>query len=590
MGLAYLPFSALGQSTYPLYIRPVDIDSATLAGRVNITRSFDSRDQCLRYLNELPLELKSRGYVTASLDSVWVDSLSARVQLYLGQQYNWAKIDTRQMEPDLLNAVGWRDQLLANKPMNAEQVNEWQDRFLNWLENNGHPFARIWIDSIQFNEGKVSAIWKMDKGPAYTFDSIRVFGNAKLSNEYLQRYLDIRNGSSFSREKLLRITRLLRELTYVEEERPPRLVWLNSGSVVELFLRQKKSSQVNVIVGFLPNNQQLESNKLLVTGEANLHLKNALGMGETIGLNWQQLQVKSPRLNIQYQHPYLFRTQLGLDFAFDMFKKDSTFLNVNFRIGAQYVLDTRQTGKLFLQKFTGIVNGINLNQVLQQYKLPAEADMSTTNIGLAYDFNSTNYRLNPTRGNEWRITTTIGTKKLKRNSQILELKDPSNPGFDFGTLYDTLKMKTFQFRAETYAAHYFPLSSKGRSTLKTSLTGGVLQSGNIFRNELFQIGGYRLLRGFDEESQYLSQYLVATAEFRYLVGQNSFFYAFTDGGWGANRSVDTRVSYTYFSTGLGLAFETKVGIFNLAWAVGKRSDSEFNLRQSKIHFGFVNYF
>jgi hypothetical protein len=50
------------------------------------------------------------------------------------------------------------------------------------------------------------------------------------------------------------------------------------------------------------------------------------------------------------------------------------------------------------------------------------------------------------------------------------------------------------------------------------------------------------------------------------------------------------VSYTYFGTGLGLAFESKVGIFNLAWAVGKRSDAEFNLRQSKIHFGFLNFF
>ena len=122
------------------------------------------------------------------------------------------------------------------------------------------------------------------------------------------------------------------------------------------------------------------------------------------------------------------------------------------------------------------------------------------------------------------------------------------------------------------------------------INGGLFQSGNVFRNELFQIGGYKLLRGFDEESQYLSQFVIGTAEYRYLVGQNSYFYAFTDGGWGRNNSQNADVNYTYFGTGLGLAFETKVGIFNLAWAVGKRSDLEFNLRQSKIHFGFVNYF
>jgi hemolysin activation/secretion protein len=117
----------------------------------------------------------------------------------------------------------------------------------------------------------------------------------------------------------------------------------------------------------------------------------------------------------------------------------------------------------------------------------------------------------------------------------------------------------------------------------------MFQSGNIFRNELFQLGGYRLLKVL-MKNQYLSQFAIATMEYRYLVGQNSFFYVLADGGWGRNNSLNTNVNYTYFGTGLGLAFETKAGIFNLAWAVGKRNDTELNLRQSKIHFGFVNYF
>jgi hemolysin activation/secretion protein len=118
----------------------------------------------------------------------------------------------------------------------------------------------------------------------------------------------------------------------------------------------------------------------------------------------------------------------------------------------------------------------------------------------------------------------------------------------------------------------------------------IFQSGNIFRNELFQLGGYKLLRGFDEESQYLSQYAIATLEYRILFDQNSFIYVLADGGWGRNNSQNVNVNYTYFGTGLGLAFETKVGVFNIAWAVGKRNDTELNLRQSKLHFGFVNYF
>jgi outer membrane protein assembly factor BamA len=122
------------------------------------------------------------------------------------------------------------------------------------------------------------------------------------------------------------------------------------------------------------------------------------------------------------------------------------------------------------------------------------------------------------------------------------------------------------------------------------INGGYLMSSNIFRNELFQIGGYRLLRGFDEASQFLSQYAIGTAEYRYLIGENSYFNVFSDGGWGKDAGTGVNRSFAYLSAGLGLAFETKVGLFNLAWAVGSRNDIPFNLRQSKIHFGFISYF
>jgi hypothetical protein len=261
---------------------------------------------------------------------------------------------------------------------------------------------------------------------------------------------------------------------------------------------------------------------------------------------------------------------------------------VNLQLGAQYVLSSTQTGKIFIQRFQTIVNGADKNFVLQNYQLPDAADVSTVNAGIDYEFNNTNYKLNPKKGNNFTIITTIGTKKIKKNNDILTLKDPNNPSFDFGTLYDTVKLKTYQLRMLLTAEKYLPIGKQ--STIKTAINGGFLQSGNIFRNELFQIGGYKLLRGFDEQSQYLSQYAIATVEYHYLIGLNSYFYALVDGGWGRNNSQNISANYSYFGTGLGLAFETKAGIFNLAWAVGKRNDTELNLRQSKIHFGFVNYF
>jgi outer membrane protein assembly factor BamA len=578
------------QNNYKLHIHSTDKDSVFITNTLGIPGSFATRPACVEYINQLPGFLRSKGYVTASLDSVQYDSAFAKVVLFTGDIYQWAEINASQVDISILDAIGWREKSFSGKPMDFSQVQLWQDRILNYLENNGHPFAKVYLDSLQIDAEKVWAKLKVNKGPLYKIDSIRVLGNAKISGEYLQHYLDIKNGSIFSKEKLLRISKRMRELTYLEEQQPSRLIWLGSGSILEMYLKQKRSSQVNVLVGFLPNTDQLSSKKILITGEANINLKNAFGAGETIGLNWQQLQVKSPRLNILYQRPYLFNSPVGLDFSFDMFRKDSTFLNVNLQLGAQYILNIHQAGKLFIQRFQTIVNGVNTNFILQNRKLPDEADVSSLNLGLDYEFNNTNYRLNPTSGNEFHIVTSAGSKKLKKNSQVLELKDPGDPAFDFDKLYDTMKLKTYQFRVSATAAKYFPVGRQSKSTVKTAVNAGFFQSGNIFRNELFQIGGYKLLRGFDEESQYLSQYAIATLEYRLLLDQNSFFYVLADGGWGRNNSQNMKVSYTYFGTGIGLAFDVKAGIFNLAWAVGKRNDTELNLRQSKIHIGFVSYF
>lgn len=590
IGLYCLVFFVTGmqaQNNYVLQVRSADKDSGFLQ-TLGLQTTFSSKFACIDYVNKLPAQLHARGFATASIDSVRYDSSYAELLLFVGEKYGWARLNTSGVEPQLLEQAGWRDNQFEDRPLDMMNLQSLLERILVYLENHGYPFARVYVDSLQMGEGKVSASLKVDKGPLYRIDSIRVYGDLKVSNHFLQQYLEIPAGSIYDKSKLLRISSRLAGLSYMEEERPSNVSMHATGSVLNLYLRQKRASQVNFLVGFLPNNDQLSSKKLLITGDANILLRNALGAGEAIGFAWQQLQVKSPRLNLFYQHPYLFQSPIGLDLAFDMFRKDSSFLNLNLQIGAQYVLSSQQTGKLFLQRLQSIVNNVNANAVLQNRRLPEEADVSSFNIGLDLETVSTDYRFNPRKGNEFRIIGSVGTKKIRKNNQVLDLNDPSEPDFDFESLYDTVKLKTYQFRVTAQAAKYFGLGRQ--SVIRAGINGGIFQSGNIFRNELFQIGGYKLLRGFDEQSQYVSQYAVASVEYRYLVGRNSFFFAFADGGWGRNNSQQANIHHGYFGTGLGLALETRNSVFNIALAVGKRDDTPMNLRQAKIHFGFVNYF
>ncbi|TMI78509.1 MAG: hypothetical protein E6H10_16970 [Bacteroidetes bacterium] len=495
----FLSSTVDAQDKYDLTIRATDKDSAFVTA-IALQNKFSSRAACVDYVNKLPSILQSKGYVTASLDSLHYDSVSARAVIFFGEAYHWAEINTDQVDPSLLTAVDWRAKNFPGKPMDFSQVQTWQEKILNYLENNGHPFAKVYLDSVQIGENnQVSAVLKVEEGPVYKIDSVRVYGNAKISNNFLQRYLDISDGTIYSKQKLQIISRKIAELGYVEEEKPSDISMVPTGSVLNLYLRPRRSSQLNLLFGFLPNSDQVSGKKLLITGEGNLNLKNALGAGETIGFSYQKLQVRSQRLNLLYQHPYIFNSPVGFDFAFDMYRGDSVYLNVNLQVGASFVLSSTQAGK-----FTSIANGINTDDVLETHQLPDAADVSSFSIGIDDNINSTDYNRNPRRGSQFYISTIVGTKKIKKNDQILALEDPSDPSFDFETLYDTVKLKTYQLKIKAMLAKYFPLGKQG--TIKAALNAAILQSANIFKNELFQIGGFKLLRGFDEESQYLSYF------------------------------------------------------------------------------------
>jgi outer membrane translocation and assembly module TamA len=351
---------------------------------------------------------------------------------------------------------------------------------------------------------------------------------------------------------------------------------------INLYLQPKRSNQINVLVGFLPANQQL-GGKLLLTGEANLNLKNAFATGETILFFWQQFQSASPRLNLGFQKPYILNSAFGIDFGFELYKKDSLYLNLTVRLGLQFILSAKQSGRIALETFKTNLLTVDTATVIITKKLPDIIDVSTTNLALEYEFNNTNYRLNPRSGNEFKIGISAGNKSIKQNNTITQLK---SSGFNYRSLYDTIQKNTYQLKVKTSIAHYFTAGKQ--SIIKTVMNAGWYESPNYFRNELFQLGGYKLLRGFDEESIYANRFAVGTLEYRYLVGINSYFNSFVD--IGAINNKISNLSNSYIAAGIGLAFETKQGNINISFAAGKRNDLPFNFRESKIHIGFVSIF
>jgi outer membrane protein assembly factor BamA len=577
-----------GSAQYSLHVKMNSVDSLFKATSLGIPNNFKDRAGCTEYIFKLTDILRNKGFTAASIDSVQMDSAGAFLLLYIGERFTWSTIRTRPADSEIINAAGWDTKKLTGKPATPEFFQKEELQLLNWLENNGYPFAKISLDSVVITKGAIHAVLDIEKGPLYKIDSIRINGTAKISVDFMERYLGIPEGSIYKKDRLLTISRRILELPFVQEERPWNVNMLGTGSILNLYLKPKKSSQIDALVGFMPNNSQLESNKLLVTGEATIVLRNPFGNGESLGLEWQQLQQKSPRLNVSFQQPYLFHSPYGVNLAFSLYKKDSSYINTDGLLGIQYNASMNKKASVFIQTAGCSVLTIDTAHIIATRQLPEVADVSSLSLGATYEFNNTNYRYNAVRGNEFYFIGSAGTKRLKKNSQIIRLKDENDPSFDYGSLYDTVKTSTYQFRLNLAGAHYFELSHV--STIRFAVNAAWYQSPKIFRNELFQIGGYRLLRGFDEESILASEYGVGSLEYRYLIGMNSFLFSFIDGGWAKNDVPGYAINNLYLGIGLGLAFETKAGIFNMSYAVGKTGSNPFEFSQAKIHLGYVNFF
>ncbi|HEX8315976.1 MAG TPA: hypothetical protein VF609_13335, partial [Flavisolibacter sp.] len=452
--LTVLCGKASGQ-TYPVKYRTTD---SIQVKQIGLPTSFPNRFDANTYLAGLLPLLQSKGFVTASIDSLRLDSSEASVALFFGERYKWGLIRTREENSPILEAIRFP---VIKGAMDFSSLSDWQKKILDYLEENGHPFGKTYLDSVQLHGDEISAVLQISKGPLYKIDSIQVIGDAKVSQEFLQKYLELPGGTVYSKRKLQNVSKKLLELSYVEEEKPSELNMLATGSVLNLYLKAKRSSQINALVGFLPNNEQLSgARKLLLTVDANILLRNALGGGETIGFMWQQLQKSSPRLNLLYEQPYVFRSPFGTSFSLDMYKRDSFFLNINMNLAMNYRLAEKKTASVFLQRRQSIVNGINATSIVATKQLPQEADVSSFNLGVGYEFINTDYRLNPRKGTQFSITTSAGTKKIKKNNLVLELEDPSDPSFEFESLYDTVKLKAYQFRVTASGAKFLQLGKQ----------------------------------------------------------------------------------------------------------------------------------
>lgn len=518
------------------------------------------------------LDLFSRGYLTARFDSVINDSSQSRAYLYIGEKYKLSSLRRGNIDTKILSDVGYKSKYFAGNAFVYSEVSETIEKIIKYCENSGYPFAEVTLDSLEISGNEISASLNLKKNVKILIDSILVKGNGKISRKYLQNYLSIKPNDLYNESEIKAISNKLKEIPFISEIKPPEVIFIKDRAKVMLYLNKKKASQFNGIIGFMPNDKT--TGKLVINGELKLKLLSAFGRGELIDFFWRSIEKSTQELNLNFAFPYLFSTPFGIDYKFNLFKKDTSYLTLNNNIGIQYLFSTLTYIKAFAEiQSSSIIKASGLENATV---LPDYADISSTLYGIELAHERLDYRLNPRKGYFIKLSGAAGIKNIKINDKV-------NP-----VLYDSLQLKSNQYKLVADAGIFLPFFK--RHTFYFNSKNGYIINNNLFENELFKIGGLKTLRGFDEESIHPSMFSILTIEYRFLFERNSYFNVFINGAYYEKNLYNSFVHDTPYGFGAGVNFETKVGIFSLNYALGSQFGSSIEFKQSKIHFGIVSYF
>jgi outer membrane protein assembly factor BamA len=567
--------SASGQKNFTL--KTIVTDS------VNKDLSFLKRDlieskyyaDTIHVLNQIESsinKLKNEGFLAVSMDSLIRDSSKFTAYLYSGEKYTWAIIRQGNLPAELLDGTGFRKKLYSGKPFRYDQITSLNKKILRNCENNGFPFATISLDSITIDDNQFSASLLLNKNRFIHIDSIIIKGNADVAPVYIYNYIGIKPGDIYKETQVRRISSRFKELPFVKEVKTSQVLFTDKEVKLFLYLENKKASQFDGVIGFLPD--ETNTGKLNLTGEVHLKLQNSLKRGEIIELNWRQLPGQSQDLKVRGLYPFLFNTPFGLDGSLAIFKKDSTYIDVIKNLGVQYALTGSNYIKAFINDKQSDLQSL---QGLENITvLPPYADITTVSYGASIHYEILDYRLNPRKGFSIEATGSTGNREIRKNSDI-------NPA-----VYDSINLRSVTYQGIIFLDYYFSLG--GRHVINLGGNMAYINNPYLFTNELYRIGGLKSLRGFDEESIYASAYAFGKAEYRYLLEQNSFLFTFINMAWYENKSNDLYITDTPIGFGAGINFETKIGIMSVSYALGKQFDNPVLFKNGKIHFGIVNYF
>ncbi len=567
-----LDFTVSGQ--YQLIIQYTDnsIEAAKIIRTTRFKKHYKKESAIKRDLQKLISRLHQDEFGSASLDTLIKKGNIYTAEVYIGDKLTISQIDIEGIDTGEVQSMKIKPPISKQKSFSINDVFSYNDKIANKLWNIGYPFATTKISDLTQNDSGYTATISVEKNNFIVLDSIIVAGNLKLGKSFLYGYLGLKRRKPYNESAMQQVPSRMQELAFADVTQSPGISFSDKEAALYIYANKRKTNQFDGYLGVVPNDEV--SGKVLLTGSLTLDLNNVLTVGENLKFNWKRIQVLSQNLDIYADFPYLFYSSFGIDGAFSLEKKDTSYLNLNFSAGARYYLQQKNYLRAYYQyKNARLINNTSLEYLTS---LPDNIDYNSHLYGLEIVYSKLDYLFNPRKGYAFSFSSAVGQRNIIKNNNIED------------SLYNGIDLSSIQLQLVGKFDFYLPI--KNRWVWYVSLKAGRMQASQLFENEVFRLGGLKTIRGFDEQSIYASTYGIINNELRFIFSKKSYLQVFFDFAWYECKLIGSYVSDTPFGFGAGISFDTKAGMFALNYALGRQLNNPIRFSTGKITFGYTALF
>lgn len=504
-------------------------------------KKFKNIVEIKQYAKHISNQLNIEGYLTHYIQILKQNDTLYKGLISLNSKTSKIKLlfDSNIKLPQWIN----NKSLFIDFPQLTQTIKE----LYKFYESLGYSFTEIELKNIHNKENQLTAIVSIKLPLQRHIDKVVIKGYKNFPKKYIKHYLYLKSKSTFNQQTIISTSTALSSLNFITESRKPEVLFIKDSTQLFLYLKRKNSNKFDGLVGFTNS----ENGKLQFNGYLDIELNNSFNYGEQLAVLWSNNGNEQERFKLKTKTPYIFNTPISPSINFEIYKQDSTFVNIDLNINFDYSLNRSHTiGITYLSEKSASLLEDNSDNLVESF--------SKNIYGVLYRYN------NP-----------IHKKTIFTIESALRIGGKNSQ--------NTLSQQYY---------FYFDLSLSEALTRRSNIylhnRTESLKANDLLFNELFQIGGANTIRGFYEQSVFSSSYNFTNLEYRLLSSNNSYIYTFTD--FAVTENFDTKILDRLYSFGLGYAYKTKGGFINLNYAFGKTNKTPFDFNQGIFHIKLTTSF